>query len=63
MLKRIVAREEASHDSDSVYVRPEALRLRQQLRNCKLKCELADLVDVDDALSMIDALQKKQASC
>eukprot|EP00965_Chrysotila_dentata_P001773 58671-Pleurochrysis_carterae.AAC.8 len=64
MLKRIVAREETSHDENSsVSARPEALRLRQQLRKCKLKCELANSITVDDALSMIDALQKKQASC
>eukprot|EP00965_Chrysotila_dentata_P067106 2221195-Pleurochrysis_carterae.AAC.2 len=60
MLKRMVAREQASHDKVGVFARPEALRLQQQLRRCKLKCELADSVSVDDALSMIDALQKKQ---
>eukprot|EP00965_Chrysotila_dentata_P062223 2061362-Pleurochrysis_carterae.AAC.1 len=62
MMKRIVAREEASHDVRSAFARPEALRLQHQLRKCKLKCELADSVSVDDALSMIDALQRKQAS-
>eukprot|EP00965_Chrysotila_dentata_P160336 5294182-Pleurochrysis_carterae.AAC.2 len=62
MLKRIVAREEASHDADNLYARLEALRLKQQLRKCKLKCELPDLVDVDDAFAMIDALQKRRAS-
>eukprot|EP00965_Chrysotila_dentata_P216841 6189603-Pleurochrysis_carterae.AAC.1 len=37
MMKRIVAREEASHDVTSAFARPEALRLQQQLRKCKLK--------------------------
>eukprot|EP00965_Chrysotila_dentata_P237583 6202001-Pleurochrysis_carterae.AAC.1 len=50
MLKRIVAREEASHDAGSLYARPEALRQTQQLRKCKLKCELADSVNIHDAL-------------
>eukprot|EP00965_Chrysotila_dentata_P064136 2123700-Pleurochrysis_carterae.AAC.1 len=62
MMKRIVAREGASHDVDSAFARPEALCLRQELRRCKLKCELVDAVSVDDALSMIDALQKQQTS-
>eukprot|EP00965_Chrysotila_dentata_P210850 6186138-Pleurochrysis_carterae.AAC.1 len=44
MMKRIVAREEASHDVDSAFARPETLRLWQELRRCKLKCELADAV-------------------
>eukprot|EP00965_Chrysotila_dentata_P057148 1896151-Pleurochrysis_carterae.AAC.1 len=61
MMKRIVAREEASHDVDSVFARAEARRLQQQVRKCKLKYELADAVSTDDARSMIHALQRKQA--
>eukprot|EP00965_Chrysotila_dentata_P148413 4899910-Pleurochrysis_carterae.AAC.1 len=60
MMKRIVAREEAAHDTESVFARPEALRLKQQLCKCKLKCEMADSVSVDDALTMMDALTRKR---
>eukprot|EP00965_Chrysotila_dentata_P017171 570119-Pleurochrysis_carterae.AAC.1 len=62
MMKRVVARLEMSHDSVNMFARPEALRLAQHLRKWKLECELADSVSVTDALSMIDALQRKQAS-
>eukprot|EP00965_Chrysotila_dentata_P193218 6175617-Pleurochrysis_carterae.AAC.2 len=42
MCNRILFMEGQTHDSESVFARPENLRLRQQLRSCKLKCELAD---------------------
>eukprot|EP00965_Chrysotila_dentata_P146592 4840449-Pleurochrysis_carterae.AAC.1 len=61
MMKQIVAREEASHDTESVFARPERLRLKLELRTCKLKCELADEVAVDDALTMVTALEMKLA--
>eukprot|EP00965_Chrysotila_dentata_P093481 3088131-Pleurochrysis_carterae.AAC.1 len=52
--------EDDSHDSTvSSFARPENLRLQQQMRSCKLKCELADDVSVDDALTMLDALEKR----
>eukprot|EP00965_Chrysotila_dentata_P167585 5534061-Pleurochrysis_carterae.AAC.1 len=53
--------EDNSHDSTSSFARPENLRLQQQMRSCKLKCELADDVSVDDALTMLDALEKRLA--
>eukprot|EP00965_Chrysotila_dentata_P168297 5557703-Pleurochrysis_carterae.AAC.2 len=62
MMKQIVARDEASHDTESIFARPERLRLKLKLRTCKLKCELADAVEVNDALTMVAALGKKCVS-
>eukprot|EP00965_Chrysotila_dentata_P019992 661748-Pleurochrysis_carterae.AAC.1 len=62
MMKRIVAREvEASHDTDNVFARPERLRLKLELRSCKLKCELTDDIAFDDAVSMVAALEERAA--
>eukprot|EP00965_Chrysotila_dentata_P115738 3825115-Pleurochrysis_carterae.AAC.1 len=61
IMKRIVAREEALHDTDSAFARPERLRLKLELRSCKLKCELADGIAVDDAVSMVAALEERAA--
>eukprot|EP00965_Chrysotila_dentata_P131236 4338500-Pleurochrysis_carterae.AAC.1 len=62
MMKRIVAREEASHDTDNVFARPEKLRLKLELRSGKLKCELADSISVDDAVSMVSALEEARGA-
>eukprot|EP00965_Chrysotila_dentata_P146692 4844219-Pleurochrysis_carterae.AAC.1 len=59
MCSRILFLEEQSHDSHSAFARPENLRLKQQLRVCKLKCELADDVSVNDAVTMIAALGER----
>eukprot|EP00965_Chrysotila_dentata_P055548 1842847-Pleurochrysis_carterae.AAC.1 len=59
MLLRIAQTGEISHDSTSAFARPEHLRLKHEMRMCKLKCELADEVSVDDAMTMMDALQSK----
>eukprot|EP00965_Chrysotila_dentata_P150569 4974398-Pleurochrysis_carterae.AAC.1 len=53
--------EDHSHVSTSSFARPEKLRLQQQMRSCKLKCELADNVSVDDAVTMLEALEKRTA--
>eukprot|EP00965_Chrysotila_dentata_P030756 1024443-Pleurochrysis_carterae.AAC.2 len=58
MMKRIVATEEASHDVYSVFARPEKIRLKLELRSYKLKCELADSLSVDEAASMVAALER-----
>eukprot|EP00965_Chrysotila_dentata_P082960 2736844-Pleurochrysis_carterae.AAC.2 len=56
MLERIVFTEATSHDTTSDFARPEQLRLRHEMRMCKLKCELADDVSLDDANTMVSAL-------
>eukprot|EP00965_Chrysotila_dentata_P212051 6186801-Pleurochrysis_carterae.AAC.2 len=59
MLHRICYAEESWLDSDSVFARPEKLRLRQQLRSCKIKCDLADDLPAPSAVCMLQALQQK----
>ena len=59
LMGRIAYMEESWTDATSVYARPEKMRLRQQLRSCKLKCEIADEVSVEDAVSMVQALRSK----
>ena len=59
LMSRMAYTESTWEDASSVFVRPEKWRLRQQLRSCKLKCELADDVSVDEAASMVEALRSK----
>eukprot|EP00965_Chrysotila_dentata_P076918 2539528-Pleurochrysis_carterae.AAC.1 len=60
MLHRIYFTEQLWHDTDSLFSWPEnKLRLKQQLRSCKLKCEFADEVPVSEAISMLRLLRKK----
>eukprot|EP00965_Chrysotila_dentata_P094301 3117852-Pleurochrysis_carterae.AAC.2 len=61
MMKRICYLEATWHDTSSVFVRPSRLRLQRQLRASKLKCEIPDSVSVTEAVSMIEALQKRAA--
>lgn len=62
MMNRICYLEETWHDTSSVFARPDRLRLQQQLRASKLKCELPDTVLVADAISMIEALQQQSVA-
>ena len=61
LMGRVACMEESWTDASSVYARPEKMRLRQQLctTSCKLKCEIADEVSVEDAVSMVQALRSK----
>eukprot|EP00965_Chrysotila_dentata_P117820 3893495-Pleurochrysis_carterae.AAC.1 len=59
MLHRICFTEQLWHDTDSLFSRPEKLRLKQQLRLCKLECEFADEVPVSEAISMLCLLREK----
>eukprot|EP00965_Chrysotila_dentata_P174480 5759295-Pleurochrysis_carterae.AAC.1 len=59
MMVRISNQELNWHDTYSAFARPEQLRLKQQLRACKLKCEFADELPVSDAVCMLQALRKQ----
>eukprot|EP00965_Chrysotila_dentata_P255729 6212319-Pleurochrysis_carterae.AAC.2 len=59
MRERICFTEANSHDTSSAFARPEQLRLKHEMRMCKLKCELADNMSVDDAATMVSALASK----
>ena len=56
---RMAYMERSWADTTSVYACPEKLRLRQHLRLYKLKCEIADDVSFDEAISMVEALRSK----
>ena len=57
MMERISVAEAQWRDTTSVFARPEHLRLKMQMRACKLKCELADDVSVGDAMTMLQTLR------
>ena len=57
MMERISVAELQWRDTSSVFARPEHLRLKMQMRACKLKCELADDMSVGDAVTMLRTLQ------
>ena len=59
MLERISVAEVQWRDTSSVFARPEHLRLKMQMRSCKLKCELADDVSVGDAMTMLATLRRQ----
>ena len=58
MMERIVAAEAQWVDHTSVFARPAHLRLRLQMRSCKLKCELADEVSPAEAVTMLASIQQ-----
>ena len=57
LLNRMVFQEDSWADTTSVFARPEKLRLRNQLKSCKLKCEVADEISMQDAMSFIEAVR------
>ena len=61
MMERIAVGEHQWRDTESVFARPENLRLKMQMRACKLKCELADEVSVSSAITMLATLKRKAA--
>ena len=60
MMERIAVSEEQWCDTESVFARPERLRLKLQMRSSKLKCELADDVSLETAATMLEALRSQQ---
>eukprot|EP00965_Chrysotila_dentata_P257084 6212763-Pleurochrysis_carterae.AAC.3 len=56
MMIRICNQEVNWHDTSSTFARPKQLRLKQQLRACKLKCEFADELPLSVAVCMLQAL-------
>ena len=61
MMERIAVGETQWRDTESVFARPENLRLQMQMRACKLKCELADEVTVSAAITMLGTIRQKAA--
>eukprot|EP00965_Chrysotila_dentata_P036091 1201770-Pleurochrysis_carterae.AAC.1 len=60
LLMRICAQEEALHDTQNMFARPEKLRLREQLRSKKLKCDVADAKDAaDSVIDMMSVLSQR----
>ena len=56
LMERIAFQESTWTDTQSVFARPDRIRLRQQLRSSKMKCEIADEVSVGEAVTMVSAL-------
>eukprot|EP00965_Chrysotila_dentata_P118765 3926787-Pleurochrysis_carterae.AAC.4 len=57
---RICAQEESSHDTRNIFVRPQKLRLHEQLRSKKLKVDMAHPSEAaDSVLGMMQVLEER----